>query len=144
MPEKSLTQFIEDSAKQLIVDSSVRTGNRLDLTEESLGLIEAMLDEAVEPTKASAADVRERIVELFGCYILEVARKRFGGRYSWYAAQNAPVLVLGDGQASLAFLTWGKVAGRLSGDTGDNIPFFYQGFAERAVQPLPKGGAVYV
>ena len=44
----------------------------------------------------------------------------------------------------VAFMTWDKVRGRLGGDLADNLPFFYDGFAERARQAAPGTRALYV
>jgi hypothetical protein len=41
-------------------------------------------------------------------------------------------------------VTFDKVRGRLSGDLGDNIPFFYEGFSERVRNATPGTSALYV
>ncbi len=77
------------------------------------------------------------LVQDFGCYILEVGRRQFGGRYQWHDGRDQPVLVVGETAFRVAILAWDKVRGRLGGDEGDNIPFFYAGFAGRARQAVP-------
>ena len=41
-------------------------------------------------------------------------------------------------------ITWDKVRGRLGGDEADNLPFFYDGFAERVRRAAPGIRALYV
>jgi hypothetical protein len=41
-------------------------------------------------------------------------------------------------------ITWDKVAGRLKGDKADSIPFFWQGFAERARERKPGTDVLFV
>lgn len=81
---------------------------------------------------------------MFGCYLLEVARRKFGGRYVHSADFNAPVLVVGGAERHVALMTYRKVEGRLGGDEADNIPFFFDGFVERARGPVPDRPVLYV
>jgi hypothetical protein len=41
-------------------------------------------------------------------------------------------------------ITWDKVKGRLSGDPADNLPFFFEGFAQRAQNAEAGTRALYV
>lgn len=45
---------------------------------------------------------------------------------------------------TVAIIAWDKVRGRVGGDEGDNIPFFYPGFADRARKAKPGDDALYV
>jgi hypothetical protein len=54
------------------------------------------------------------------------------------------VLIVGEPLFHVAMITFDKVRGRLSGDASDNIPFFYDGFAERARKAEPGMRAFYV
>ncbi|HEY8968780.1 MAG TPA: hypothetical protein VIM64_06800 [Puia sp.] len=141
---KSLSEYIEDSIHDLRGFVGPDIAQRLDLSESSLSLVEDILADLVGHFGAYDAEQRQRIVELFGCYILEVGRNAFGGHYVWHPDQQAPVLIVGDLDKHVGMLTWPKVAGRLMGDEGDNIPFFYEGFAERAKGPAPDEGILYV
>lgn len=84
------------------------------------------------------------LVQNFGCYILEVGRRAFGGRYLWHEGRDQPVLVVGEPDARVALLTWDKVRGRLGGDAADNILFFFQGFAEQARDATPGSDVLVV
>ncbi|MCR8959735.1 hypothetical protein M0765_018920 [Variovorax sp. S2] len=104
--------------------------------------MEEILAEAAHQSLKSQA--REALVELLGCYILEVGFREFGGKWSWYEKGTQPVLVVGEPEFHVAMMSFDKVRGRLSGDVGDNIPFFYAGFSERARSAEPGVRATYV
>ena len=88
-------------------------------------------------------DHHDRVAEDFGCYVLEVGRRAFGGRYLWHDGRRQPVLVVGEPACRVAILAWDKCRGRLLGEEADNIPFFFAGFAER-VRRLEPGTDVLV
>jgi hypothetical protein len=78
------------------------------------------------------------LVQQVGCYILEVAHRQFGGEFFWHEQLDQPILVVGEPERHISMVTWTKVRGRLAGDPADNIPFFYEGFANRATS-APAG-----
>jgi hypothetical protein len=135
---------IASAAAKIASTSEQRRGQGLDYTHASLAVIEDMLAEAADFTSDMPAERLTALVQNFGCYILEVARREFGGRYLWHDQRDQPVLVVGEPAFRVAIITWDKVRGRLSGDKADNIPFFYAGFAERARQAEPGDDALYV
>lgn len=116
----------------------------LDYSEASLVVVEEMLAEAADWVAELTPDQLTTLVQDFGCYILEVGRREFGGRYLWHDGRDQPVLVVGEPAFRVAMLTWDKVRGRLKGDEGDNIPFHYAGFAGRARQGKPGDDVLYV
>jgi len=83
-------------------------------------------------------------VQQVGCYVLEVARRAYGGTYYWHLEGEQPVLVVGEPDAHVAIMTWSKVVGRLTGDVGDNLPFFFDGFAEKAAAPEPGSSVMFL
>ncbi|HEY1170535.1 MAG TPA: hypothetical protein VGH19_04125 [Verrucomicrobiae bacterium] len=119
-----------------------RPGGQLDYSEASLQSVEDALSECAE------CDIPERmkkqLVQEFGCYILEVARKKFGGDYQWHEQRDQPVLVVGEPACHIAIMTWDKVRSRLDGDEADNIPFFYAGFSEKVRNAAPGTRTLYV
>jgi Asp/Glu/hydantoin racemase len=124
-------------AERAVEASRERGAAVLDYSEASLGIVEAMLAEASRYSRSMSESSRSSTAEVFGSYVLEVARRNFGGRYFWLEAQGEPVLVYGEPEFHLALTAWSKVRSRLSGDPADNIPFHYAGFAERARAPQP-------
>ncbi|MEP6754413.1 MAG: hypothetical protein ABJA67_02845 [Chthonomonadales bacterium] len=138
----------EDAMSEIAADAvdkfGVQAGNGLDLTPGSLAAVESLLSELSERSGDLTVEQESEIVQLLGAYILEVGRREFGGKYSWYEAGNEPVLVVGQPVFSIAMIPGDKVRGRLRGDEADNIPFFYDGFAERARRAEPGDAITYV
>jgi hypothetical protein len=121
---------VAKAAERAVRMAKNRGGASLDFTEASIPTVEEILAEAAQYAAQMSEPELQRLSEDFGSYILEVARRTYGGTYRWYQDRE-PVLVVGDDESHVAIVTWGKVRGRLSGDEADNIPFFYQGFAHR-------------
>ena len=132
------------SAAEKAVTLSLTRLEPLDYSESSLTIVEEMLAEASMYAAQLDEDHIHALIQQFGSYILEVGRRRFGGSYLWHDQNEQPVLVVGEPSFHVAMITWDKVKGRLSGDIGDNIPFFYAGFAERVVAAKPGTRALYV
>jgi hypothetical protein len=139
-----LTQDIVNAAANAVEMCLSRDGRRLDYSESSLAILEEMLAEAADLTAEMTPDQLTTLVQDFGCYVLEVGRKEFGGRSCWFPQREQPVLVVGEPACRIALLAWDKVRGRLSGDKADNILFFYAGFAERARRAEPGDDVLYV
>jgi hypothetical protein len=139
-----LTQDIVRAAEDAVAACEHLRGKPLDYTEASLAAVEEALAEAAGWHDELTAEQLQNLAQSFGCYVLEVARREFGGRYCWFDRRNAPVLVVGEPVFRVALLTWDQVQGRLSGDAGCNIPFLYAGFAERVRQAEPGTDALYV
>jgi hypothetical protein len=121
-----------------------RTGEVIDFSEKSLVSVEDTLEEASGYFAGLSEEQAQKLVQWFGCYILEVGRKQFGGEYLWHTQRDQPVLVVGEPQFHVAMITWDRVRGRVLGDKGDNIPFFFDGFAERARRAQPGDRALFV
>ncbi len=101
-----------------------------------------MLAEASDYASDMSDGQIEGLTRLLGCYLLEVGRREFGGRYCWHGDQ--PVLVVGEPEWRVAMIAFDKIKGRLLGDEADNIPFFYAGFAGRARNAEAGTDALYV
>ena len=114
----------------------------LDYSPESLEAVEDLLETASH--QALNEQTQAALVELLGCYILEVGMREFGGKYAWSEERNQFVLVVGEPEFSVAIMTKGRVRGRLSGDLGDHIQFFYGGFATGVENAVPGTSALYI
>jgi hypothetical protein len=140
-------EFIQEvaaAAAEAVVLSESRPGSALDFSEASLAIVEEMLAEASQYVADLTPGQLSALAQQFGCYILEVGRREFGGRYLWHDQREQPVLVVGEPEFRIAMIAWDKVRGRVGGDEGNNIPFFYAGFAERARKAKPGDDALYV
>jgi hypothetical protein len=137
-------QHVAEDAEDAVAVYEYLRGEPLDYSEASLAAVEETLAEAAGWDGELTPEQLRNFARSFGCYILEVARREFGGRYCWFEERDAPVLVVGEPAFRVALLTWDQVRGRLSGDRGCNIPFLYAGFAERVRRAEPGTDALYV
>lgn len=139
-----LNQEVARMAAEAVTIVRDRTGVTIDFSETSLSSVEETLEEASGHFTGLNADQATKLVQWFGCYILEVGRKQFGGEYLWHTQRDQPVLVVGEPKSHVAMIAWDRVRGRVSGDKGDNIPFFFAGFAERARRAEAGDRALFV
>jgi len=139
-----LSRQIADAAADAVETSRAVGGGELDYTEDSLAHVEGVLEQLTAARDELNETQLSTIAQEFGCYILEVGRRAFGGRYCWFDHRGQPVLVVGEPNFRVAMITWDKVRARLTGDKADNIPFFYAGFAEHARRAESGDDALYV
>lgn len=139
-----LRDMVREKAELAVEQFSARARSFLNYSRESLSAVEEMLGEASDFVAETPDQQIETMIELFGCYILEVGFQEFGGQFQWFDQHNQPVLIVGEPDFHVAMITFDKVRGRLGGDEGDNIPFFYNGFAAKASAKEPSYHALYV
>jgi hypothetical protein len=130
-------------AAQAVALLQERAAGRLDYSPASLEAVDDILAEAA----GYAAELPESsvvgLMQQLGCYVLEVARRRYGGTYYWHEEGEQPVLVVGEPQAHVGLMAWSKAMGRLAGDAGDNLAFLFAGFAARAAAPVAGDEVVF-
>jgi hypothetical protein len=139
-----LEDQVREKAALAVAQFQDRADGRLDYSESSLLIVEEMLAEAAEFVGQMPQDDVAALIQLFGSYLLQVARTAHGGTFLWHEQQNEPVLVVGEPDRHIAMMAFQKVRGRLSGDESDNIPFFYKGFDDRVRLAMPGTRALYV
>jgi hypothetical protein len=139
-----LSDQVHENAAQAVKQLQGRAKEKLDYSVSSLQVVEEILDEVARNNANIKAQEIEALIELVGCYILEVGYREHGGEFSWYEEGQQPVLIVGEPTFHVAIMSFDKVRGRISGDLGDNIPFFYEGFTERAKLGTHGTRAVYV
>lgn len=127
-----LQEQVAEKAELAVEQFRDRSGDALDYSAASLVVVEDILDEGSAYIEELPPEQVSAIVKLLGSYVLEVGRRQFDGNYYWHDERDQPVLVVGEPEYRVAMMTFDKVRGRLAGDEADNIPFFYQGFANRA------------
>ena len=132
------------SACKAVAALQARAGGRLDYTAESLGMVDEMLAEVAGYATELPEEAVVGLMQQLGCYVLEVARRRFGGTYYWNEEAEQPILVVGEPDAHVAIMAWSKVLGRLTGDVGDSVEFLFQGFAEKAAAPTAGDNVLFV
>jgi hypothetical protein len=140
----AILEEVATAAERAVVSLQARAGARLDYSIASLAAVDEMLVEVSEYVVDLDEAVVTGLVQQLGCYVLEVGRKAFGGEYFWHDEGEQPILVVGEPAAHVAMMTWSKVVGRLTGDVEDDIPFFFNGFAEKAAQPEPGSNVLFL
>ena len=140
----AIQQEVTTAAERAVTSLQARAGGRLDFSIASLEAVDEMLEEASAYVGELDEAVVTGLVQQLGCYVLEVGRRAFGGTYFWHDEGEQPILVVGEPAAHVAIMTWSKVVGRLTGDVADNIPFFFNGFAEKAAAPEPGTNVLYL
>ena len=140
----AILEEVTSAADRAVVSLQARAGGRLDFSISSLAAVDEMLVEV----SAYVADLDEAVVtglvQQLGSYVLEVGRRAFGGEYFWHEEGEQPILVVGEPAAHVALMTWSKVVGRLTGDEGDDIVFFFNGFAEKAAAPEAGSNVLFL
>jgi hypothetical protein len=140
----AIQEEVVSAADRAVASLQGRAGGRLDFSVASLAAVDEMLAEA----SAYVADLDEAVVtglvQQLGCYVLEVGRRAFGGEYFWHEEGEQPILVVGEPAAHVAMMAWSKVVGRLTGDEGDDIVFFFEGFAAKAATPEPGSRVLFL
>lgn len=106
---------------------------KLDFSIESLCCVDGILDELCDFELDE--DNLDSVSSMAGCYIFEVARRNYGGKYYWITESKQPVLVTGEPHFSISILAFDKVKGRILNGQEDNIPYYFEGY----IQAVQKG-----
>jgi hypothetical protein len=139
-----LTETVREKAQLAIEEFADRVPQPMDYSGRSLEAVELFLREISAQSSTMEPETLSVIVELIGCYVLEVGHREFGGNYKWYEPGSQPVLIVGEPDTHVAIISFEKVRGRLSGDEEDNISYFYNGFAIAAASSEPGMEAFFM
>lgn len=81
---------IHKTAVNAVENFQARAARKLDYSQLSLEAIEEMSTQASEFVDKMDKDQIDDLVQMFGCYVFEVARQEFGGQFFWHAKYNQP------------------------------------------------------
>ena len=137
--ERVLAKFIEYA--DLFVSNNADKFSGLDFSVESLIAVDDILEEASNFYNEMSEDEKLKLIRTTGCYIAEVARRNFGGKYYWDRHLEQPIFITGEPEFEVMILPLDKVRGRLENGQEDNIPFYFEGYIE---QVQKKGVATIV
>ena len=73
---------------------------------------------------------RENTKVLFGCYILETARRSFGGRYKWWDIKEFPILISGEPENAIGIAPFDRVLERMVSEKAESIPHYFQKYVK--------------
>ena len=119
------------------VDIAKSMEKPLDYSEGSIPVVEDILRTISEYIADLSEEAQHLTAQRFGCYLLTVGLRTYGGRTLWSEERGQPVLVVGEPECRIAVMTWDNVLARVRGDSASAIPFFWAGFAERAKRREP-------
>ena len=131
---------IAENAQMAAKDFQWATEVPLDFTAASMQGVEEVLDSAHKGRVNEQTQME--MINLLGSYVLHTAKLLHGGVFQMYQERPQPLLVTGLPNYSVAMLAMDKVAGRIKGDEGDNIPFFYDGFVRALERATPGSKAL--
>lgn len=140
-------EFINDSttnAERIIESFGEKYDDAFDYSVKSLESLDELLDNFGDFIEQMDEEMKSDLVAQAGSYILEVARRNFGGKYFWYDKLNQPILVTGLPNFEISLLAFDKVKMRIENGSEDNIPFFFKGYSERVKQAKPGDKAMIV
>ncbi|PUA38173.1 hypothetical protein C8Z91_15715 [Paenibacillus elgii] len=84
-------------------------------------------------------NILDSVSSMAGCYIFEVARRNYGGKYYWLQEREQPVLVTGEPEFSISIMAFEKVRSRIQNGKEDEIPYYFDGYI-RAVEKGKETG----
>ncbi|NMM62446.1 hypothetical protein HBE96_07030 [Clostridium sp. P21] len=113
-----------------------------DYSVESLIKVEDLLDEL------SKFELGENnlysVSSMVGSYILEVARRNYGGEYYWIQENEQPILVTGKPDFDVSIYAFQKVKDRLINGEEDNIMFYFKGYIEAVERGRKTGDCITI
>jgi hypothetical protein len=116
--------------------------NKLDFSEESLKVIDTILDQTHK--HRTTPEKEKWIASMTGAYIFQVAFNQYGGKFYWDEAHKQPVLVTGEPDFEISLLAFEKCMMRIANGEADNIPFFYEGYANKVKNAKPGEKVQYI
>ena len=105
-------------------------GIRLDFTPGSLRVVDDVLAPFHDAAAGSGDLPQGPLVDLVADYLLEVARRRFGGAVVPGDGANPALLHVGDDRSGVVVFAREKVVGRVRNGPEDSLPFFFDGIAD--------------
>lgn len=100
-----------------------------DFTIQSLTVLDQTIKSMPPYAKFNPAS-RETTKVLFGCYILETARRSFGGRYKWWEIKELPILISGEPENAIGITPFDKVLERMVSEKTETIPEYFQKYVK--------------
>ncbi|CAL2102199.1 conserved protein of unknown function [Tenacibaculum sp. 190130A14a] len=131
--------YITVNANHLVNNFNQALNNSLDYSVESLLVLD---DEILNHLHNNQQVMNEQeltnIIHRIGCYIFEVARRNFGGKYDWHWSLNQPALITGYPSFEITILTFTKVKHRIIYGSKESIPSFFNIYMKK-VKTAKKG-----
>ncbi|MBK6521604.1 MAG: hypothetical protein KBG47_11450 [Bacteroidia bacterium] len=127
--QQKLALEIYTNAQKYIEDFDVE--GQLNYSENSLLNVDWFVDDQYQFGDPLNAEYNNEIIELVGSYVLEVARRIYGGNYSWNEEKTEPILITGQPEFEISLSIYDKVRTRLETEHSENIIYYFNLFAEK-------------
>lgn len=142
--DKIQQEFISKAtlnAEKIVRAFNSKYDGAFDYSIRSLNVLDSLIEDFSDFADLSDEEIIDDFCAQTGSYILEVARRTYGGVYFWEDRLEQPVLKTGLPDFEISILTFGKVKNRIVNGDEDNIPYFFKGYSER-VRNAKKGDVV--
>lgn len=139
-------EFIRKStsdAEKIVRAFDAKYYGAFDYSVRSLNVLDSLIEDFSDFADASDEELIEDFCVQAGSYILEVARRNYGGTYFWEDHLNQPMLKTGLPNFEITILTFEKVKNRIVNGDEDNIPYFFKGYSERVRKAVKGDSATF-
>lgn len=142
--DKIQQEFISkatNNAEKIVRAFNTKYDGAFDYSIRSLNVLDGLIEDFSDFADISDEEIIEDFCAQAGSYILEVARRSYGGVYFWEDNLKQPMLKTGLPEFEISILTFEKVKNRIINGDEDNIPYFFKGYSE-SVRKAEKGSVV--
>jgi hypothetical protein len=129
------------NAEKIVRVFNTKYDGAFDYSIRSLNILDSLIEDFSDFSDPSDEELIDEFCSQAGSYILEVARRGYGGTYFWEDGLKQPMLKTGLPDFEITLLTFEKVRNRIINGEEDNIPYFFKGYSER-VRKAEKGDSV--
>lgn len=142
--DKIQQEFISKAtanAERIVRAFNAKYDGAFDYSIRSLNVLDSLIEDFSDFADISDEEIIDDFCAQAGSYILEVARRTYGGVYFWEDDLKQPMLKTGLPDFEISILTFEKVKNRIVNGDEDNIPYFFKGYSE-CVRKAEKGKVV--
>lgn len=129
------------SAERIVRAFNSKYDGAFDYSVRSLNILDSLIEDFSDFTDLSDEELIDDFCIQAGSYILEVARRNYGGVYFWEDELQQPMLKTGLPDFEITLLTFAKVKNRIVNGDEDNIPYFFKKYSE-CLRKAGKGETV--
>ncbi len=129
------------NAEKIVRAFNSKYDGAFDYSIRSLNVLDSLIEDFSDFADVSDEEIIEDFCAQAGSYILEVARRTYGGVYFWEDNLQQPMLKTGLPEFEISILTFEKVKNRIVNGDEDNIPYFFKGYSD-CVRKAEKGKTV--
>jgi hypothetical protein len=139
--QREFISMATGNAERIVRAFNSKYDGAFDYSIRSLNVLDSLIEDFSDFADLSDEEIIDDFCAQAGSYILEVARRNYGGVYFWQDDLKQPLLKTGLPDFEISILTFEKVKNRIVNGDEDNIPYFFKGYSER-VRKAEKGDEV--